>query len=255
MNYSVIIPAYNAEATLERTLASIKQQTFRVSEVVLVNDGSTDGTRSIAERWLNRLPLIIVDQSKNRGLTQALIDGVTASKCDWILRIDSDDFWDSNHVKIIDELRCNSNAVLISTQTRFVDVDGNLISFTGAPNPKRIRAKLMFGNHMCHSAVAFSKKAYHKAGGYRLSVKWEDYDLWIRLLSVGDFQTTSTVTVSNLIRSNSIYHSTDLRARQLADIHCNLLAIKLFWTQHPLQAIRRILSLGIHKFSLSFKQK
>ena len=249
MDYSVVIPAYNAESTLDKTLASIARQTMPVAEVILVNDGSTDGTRAIAERWGKRLPIKIVDQPINLGLTQALIDGVRECKCEWILRIDSDDFWDRNHVQTIDEIDRNSDVVLVSTQTRMFDNEGRPVGVTAAPNPKFIRVEFMYGNRMCHSSVAFSKQAYHKAGGYRHFVKWEDYDLWIRLLTVGNYQTVDKITVNYLVRPDSIYHSTNLCARKLADIACNKFAIKLFWKQHPLQAIKRIFILGVYYLS------
>ena len=78
MRISVIIPAYNAEATLADCLESVARQTLRPFEVVLVDDGSTDHTRGVAARFEKRLMLRIVTQV-NSGLGKARNTGMSAA--------------------------------------------------------------------------------------------------------------------------------------------------------------------------------
>ena len=92
MRISVIIPAYNAEATLADCLESVARQTLRPFEVVLVDDGSTDNTRGVAARFEGRLMLRIVTQA-NSGLGKSRNAGMAAATGDAYAFLDSDDIW------------------------------------------------------------------------------------------------------------------------------------------------------------------
>ena len=92
MKISVIIPAYNAEATLADCLESVARQKLRPFEVVLVDDGSTDNTRGVAARFEKRLMLRIVTQV-NSGLGKARNAGMSAATGDAYAFLDADDIW------------------------------------------------------------------------------------------------------------------------------------------------------------------
>lgn len=92
MRISVIIPAYNAEATLADCLESVARQTLRPFEVVVVDDGSTDNTRGVAARFEKRLILRIVTQV-NSGLGKARNAGMSAATGDAYAFLDADDIW------------------------------------------------------------------------------------------------------------------------------------------------------------------
>ena len=92
MRISVIIPAYNAESTLEECLESMVRQTVRPFEVVLVDDGSTDNTRRVAAKFEANLALRIVSQA-NSGLGKARNAGMAAATGDALAFLDADDVW------------------------------------------------------------------------------------------------------------------------------------------------------------------
>jgi len=92
MRISVIIPAYNAEATIADCLESVVRQTVRPFEVVLVDDGSTDHTRREAAKFEAKLTLRIVSQS-NSGLGKARNAGMAAATGDAYAFLDADDMW------------------------------------------------------------------------------------------------------------------------------------------------------------------
>ena len=92
MRISVIIPAYNAESTLEECLESVVRQTVRPFEVVLVDDGSTDNTRRVAAKFEANLALRIVSQA-NSGLGKARNAGMAAATGDAYAFLDADDMW------------------------------------------------------------------------------------------------------------------------------------------------------------------
>ena len=95
MKLSVIIPAYNAAATLSEALHSVEQQHVQPFEVVVVNEGSTDDTERVVQSFMDRLPLVCVHQ-ENAGLGAARNAGMRAAKgAAWVF-LDADDVWGSN---------------------------------------------------------------------------------------------------------------------------------------------------------------
>ena len=98
---SVIVPVYNVEEYLEECLESIRQQTFTDIEVILVNDGSTDGSRQICERYCekdNRFKLI---NQENQGQSVARNHGVKESVGQFIMFVDSDDVINTNVLEVL----------------------------------------------------------------------------------------------------------------------------------------------------------
>ena len=88
---SVIVPVYNVEEYLEECLESIRQQTFTDIEVILVNDGSTDGSREICEQYCEKDSRFKLINQENQGLSEARNVGVRASVGEYIFFVDSDD--------------------------------------------------------------------------------------------------------------------------------------------------------------------
>ena len=88
---SVIVPVYNAEEYLEECLESIKNQTYSNIEVILVNDGSTDNSQAICERYCQQDPRFHLINQENQGQSVARNNGVAASTGELITFVDSDD--------------------------------------------------------------------------------------------------------------------------------------------------------------------
>ncbi len=90
---SVVVPAFNAGATLRETLASIAAQTYRELEIIVVDDGSTDDTAEIAEGYVNADPRFRLLRQANLGVAAARNTGIRASSAAYIAFIDADDLW------------------------------------------------------------------------------------------------------------------------------------------------------------------
>ena len=88
---SILIPAYNAAPFLSRSVASVLGQTFDDFEIVIVDDGSTDGTGEIADKMAAEEPRIKVVHQENRGLAEARRSGIKAATADYICHLDADD--------------------------------------------------------------------------------------------------------------------------------------------------------------------
>ena len=96
---SILIPAYNAEKTINRCLDSILCQTFQDIELIIVNDGSTDSTLSILSNYAENDKRIIVYNQPNQGVSAARNTGLRNASGDYILYVDSDDWIEPNMIQ------------------------------------------------------------------------------------------------------------------------------------------------------------
>ena len=98
VDISLIIPVYNVESYLERCLSSVENQTFENFEVIIVNDGSTDGSLQIIQKFLNRnVNFKLIDQ-ENKGLGEARNVGIKNSCGRYVAFLDSDDFLEPRYL-------------------------------------------------------------------------------------------------------------------------------------------------------------
>ena len=101
MDYSVIIPIFNAETTLRRCLDSLVDQSFDDYELLLINDGSTDGSDAICREYANVYPCIRYFAKENGGVSSARKLGLEQAKGEYILFVDSDDWIEPNMVEAL----------------------------------------------------------------------------------------------------------------------------------------------------------
>ena len=106
MKYSVVIPAYNCEKTIEMCVNSIIEQynPELIDEIIIVNDGSTDQSDAVIRLLRKKCNKIIVIDQNNRGASRARNVGINAAKNDWIALMDSDDKWEKNKMVIQNDI-------------------------------------------------------------------------------------------------------------------------------------------------------
>jgi glycosyltransferase involved in cell wall biosynthesis len=92
---SAVIPTYNREKTIGRAIDSALAQQFPPSEIIIVDDGSEDGTRELVERYGRKCRYFY---QENAGVSSARNRGVCEAKCKWIAFLDSDDYWAPQHL-------------------------------------------------------------------------------------------------------------------------------------------------------------
>ena len=95
MLLSVIIPVYNVEHTLERCVQSVLTQNFADMEIILVDDGSTDGSSALCDTYGNKKNITVIHQD-NAGLSAARNTGLTVAKGRYVTFVDSDDYLDTD---------------------------------------------------------------------------------------------------------------------------------------------------------------
>lgn len=98
---SVVVPVYNVEKYIDRCLNSLINQTYRKLEIIIVNDGSTDNSRKIIDKFSKMDSRIIVIDKNNGGLSEARNVGINAATGDYITFIDSDDFVSYDYIEYL----------------------------------------------------------------------------------------------------------------------------------------------------------
>ena len=103
--YSIVIPVYNAQEYLDACVQSVlNQKSDAPVEIILVNDGSRDGSAAICDRYAAQDPRVQVIHQENQGVSVARNAGIRAAQGEYLLFLDSDDLWDENLLVSIDQL-------------------------------------------------------------------------------------------------------------------------------------------------------
>ena len=112
---SIVIPVYNVENCLSYCVESLRQQTYKNIEIILVDDGSTDSSGEICDQYAREDNRIKVLHIENGGLSNARNTGVKESSTDWIVFIDSDDYYDHRAIEFLVKLRDKYRVDLVAT--------------------------------------------------------------------------------------------------------------------------------------------
>lgn len=126
MKLSVVVPMYNSEKYIERCINSIIAQDMKCMEIILINDGSTDKTKYIAEKYVEKYKNIkLIDKEKNEGLSAARNTGIKNAIGEYIVFIDSDDEINNGMFTNMYELgkKSDSDLVMCSYLRKYKDFD------------------------------------------------------------------------------------------------------------------------------------
>ena len=183
-NVSVVIPTFNRGHTLNRAIDSVLGQTLLPSEIIVVDDGSTDGTEELISTEYSSVSYI---RSENRGVSAARNLGMKAAKSDWFAFLDSDDQWLPHKLeKQFECLSCNRDFKLVHCDELWIR------------KGKRVNPKAKHQKHggyifeQCLSLCAISPSAslvhrtlFDELGCFDETLQaCEDYDLWLRVCAV-----------------------------------------------------------------------
>lgn len=188
---SVVIPALNAVVTLAETLQSLAQQTFRDFEVVLVDDGSTDGTAELADRFDGPLKLRRISHGSPQGVAQSLNDGLAAGDSEFVARLDADDLAHPERFRLqLELLQSRSDVQVCGTQLVVFDHDRGLqhpLGLLSHPSADAaIRTAFIQRCAIAHPSVMVRRGLFGWVGGYDPAHDFaEDYELWCRASLAG----------------------------------------------------------------------
>lgn len=204
--FSVLLPVFNAKAHITNALNDILAQSFRDFEILVVDDGSTDGSIELIEQFEDSR-IRIVKHTKNLGLVAALNSGLAAANGVWVARQDADDRCRFDRLEKQARLIMSSpDSVLFYSHAKVIDARGWWRGKICPPlDDLGLRWDLCFRNSVPHTAAVFPLFLVRdKLGGYQDIHACEDFDLWSRLLHHGKALGTNECLVSYRMHAGSI---------------------------------------------------
>jgi glycosyltransferase involved in cell wall biosynthesis len=190
---SVIMPTWNRSHLLVRSIKSVQEQTFTDWELIVMNDASTDDTRSVLDDLAaqdHRIRPIHKEKNNYPDISKNLNEGIELARGAYIARLDDDDYW-CEPGKLATQtayLDAHSDCVLTGGGTIVIDEnDRERFRYLKPETDAAIRDKALFANPFTHSTVMFRRDAARAAGGYGNFGNVEDWDLWLRMGTRGTF--------------------------------------------------------------------
>ena len=185
--FSIIVPCFNVSQTVTPTLTSIKSQTFNHFEVILIDDGSTDNTRSILMDFEFPFSIKFIHQ-RNLGLGAARNAGIKVSCGKFIALLDADDTWTKDKLDVsyryIKDLSCD-----LLCHNEFVrNQNGKILSKNQYGPYNNFHDLLIKGNCLSPSAVILKRSVFEEIGFFtenRIFHGAEDFDFWLRMARKG----------------------------------------------------------------------
>ncbi len=181
---SIIIPTLNRVKYLSRALDSVFNQTFKASEIIVVDNGSSDGTLEFIKE---KYPLVTLLEERKRGVSAARNKGIISSKSDWVAFLDSDDAWDKRKLEV------QKNA-LLSNSINYKLVHTEEIWIKNNIKINQMKKHQKFGGYIFEkclplccispSSVLIQKNIFNQVGYFDENLPvCEDYDLWLKICS------------------------------------------------------------------------
>src|SRR5437016_1350182 len=190
---TVLIPAYNAEATIRRALDSALAQDYPAIEIVVVDDGSIDATSDVVASY-GREEIRLLRLPRNRGEGGVLNEGIAIAKGEYIAFLDADDEWlPGKLTRQIAVLESNPKAIMATCGCRFVDSFGNLVEEFGMRPPgvakDQIWRSLLAATCIAKPCVVARASAFKEVGLFDTTIAIAaDQDMWIRLAATGEVE-------------------------------------------------------------------
>ncbi|MEL1244159.1 glycosyltransferase family 2 protein [Flavobacterium sp. DGU11] len=185
--FSVVIPLYNKENFIAKTLKSVLAQTFSDFEVVIVNDVSTDSSLSIAQNFVDSR-IKIISHPKNKGLSASRNTGIKNASADYVAFLDADDLWKPEFLKTIHILISKyPEAGSFATKYEEVYPENTIIPSFDLQLEKNMGIIEFYRSNLNQSiyypsCLCVRKEVFKKAGYYNEMITFgEDIDLNIRL--------------------------------------------------------------------------
>lgn len=252
MKYSIIIPVYNTESYLRKCLNSVINQTYSNIEIIIVDDGSTDGSKNIYNEYAKKDSRILTFYKENSGLSDARNLGIQYSTGDYILLLDSDDYFDLDGIELLDKsiVECQKKVDIISMFLKQIDIQQN----------KEIHLNHSLCNYQVVNGVDFFKNELKNDSMYMaavLNIYSRDFLLKNKLcfksgilhedeeftpravLSAKSILPTTLNFYNYIIRSNSITTKKDL-SKNVTDLFTTLQELEQIYLQLTDEELKKL---------------
>ena len=218
IKFSIIVPVYNVGKYIKDCMESLKEQTFKNFEVIVVNDGSTDNSKKILDKYKSDNIKII--KQKNQGLSVARNNGVKQSRGEYLIFLDGDDYLETNALEILDKSIHNED--VIRYQLKEITEEKEIISEVSQTSFSSIKGTEAFEKIVKFKYVENAWLYYYKAEFYKknnFNFKENYYHEDFGLIPIILMKAKKVSCISNTIynyrqRNNSIMNTKDLKIQQ-----------------------------------------
>lgn len=221
---SVLMTVYNGLPYLEQSLQSVRAQTFRDYEFIIVDDGSKDGSVEVLRRYAAEDPRIrLIANEVNKGQTPCLNQGIAEARGTWIARQDADDLSDPRRLELqMREVTARPHLALLGTNGWLIDSEGRSLGLINAPvGEAGVRWSSVFYNPFLHTAVLFRRQLALDLGGYSTAFRIaQDYDLWMRIMEKHPADNLAERLVTYRVHGKSLSNSDRETTTREAEISC-----------------------------------
>jgi glycosyltransferase involved in cell wall biosynthesis len=180
----VVTAVHDGERFLAQSIESVLAQTFVDFELIVVDDGSTDGTESLLRDYAERDSRLVVRRQENAGYVAALNEGCAVARGEFIARIDADDLCEpARFARQVDFLDAHQDVAVVGGALLLITETGSPFYIATYPEaPADVRQALELRNPVGHPTVLMRRSAFEEAGRYRAAFPHaEDFDLWLRI--------------------------------------------------------------------------
>jgi len=179
---SVVVPCYNQAQYLDEALQSVLNQSFTNWECIIVNDGSTDNTEAVSNKWIKKDSRFKYIYQENGGLSSARNSGIKKAESEFVLPLDADDKIGENYLELAYQaFQEHKDLKVVYCEAKKFGGSNELWKLPEFSLYNLSRKNMIF----CSSL--FRKKDWEEVGGFDVNMihGWEDWEFWISMLKNG----------------------------------------------------------------------
>ena len=221
---SALMSVYNGERFLAAAIHSILGQTLGDLELIVVDDGSTDGTLALLQAFAATDSRVRVVSRANTGISRALNEGLALARGEFVAKMDADDVsLPDRFAKQVDFLRKHPDVVVVGGGWQVIDeADRLLTTLNGPLDDAAIQAHALRGHApITHSCAMMRRAALQQIGGYDVDFSCAlDLDLWLRIGEVGRLANLPDTVLRFRLHGGSVSETKRYEQRRLARVAC-----------------------------------
>jgi glycosyltransferase involved in cell wall biosynthesis len=182
------MPVLNGERFIEAALTSIVAQTYKNLELIIVDDGSTDGTLERIERFRDKLAIRYLRHDTPLGIAVSVNDGIRAATGEYVAFLDHDDAWLpeflETQTRYLDE---HPDVGMVHSDFQTIDAEGTILEDSVATCRRRERPsghvfpQLFMDSFIVGNSVLIRRECFNQLGIFDETLKWADYHMWLRV--------------------------------------------------------------------------
>ncbi len=209
---SIIMPILNGQKYMGEAIESILNQTCQDFELIIVNDGSTDGTADQIQYYMSRANVRCIVHPTRQGVARSVNDGIRESHGEFISFLDHDDVWFPEFLETqMAHLRDHPDVGMVHSDFQTIDADGNILEASVATCRNRQRPsghvfrELFLDSFIVGNSVLIRKECFERLGGFDEVIRWGDYHMWMRIAR--HYKVDYTPKVLTKYRQHGTQHS------------------------------------------------